>query len=55
MAALEKSADTVVRELRKVPKESAKKIVADFLSEGFEVQQIKEPDGTYTIRALLRK
>jgi hypothetical protein len=32
-----------------------KQIVADFVSEGFEVKQIKEPDGTYTIRALLRK
>lgn len=55
MTALEKSADAVVRELRRVPKESVKQIVADFVSEGFKVEQIKEPDGTYTIRALLRK
>ena len=53
MAALEKSVDKVVHEFRKVSEKELKLLVNDFTSEGYTIEQIKEPDGTYTVRAIL--
>jgi hypothetical protein len=51
MAAVEQSADKVVRVFRHVPETAVKVMVEDFVSEGFAVEQIRESDGTYTVRA----
>lgn len=51
MAALEKSFDQVVREFVRVPKNKGEQLVADFVSEGIDVEQVQEADGTYTVRA----
>jgi len=51
MPALEKSVDQVIHEFRRVPEDKVKQLVEDFISEGFAVEQEREGDGSYTVRA----
>jgi hypothetical protein len=52
MAGPQRSADDIVQELRRVPKEQVEEVMADFVSEGSaSVEKVAESDGTYTVRA----